>query len=266
MKRIVVSMLLLLIMNVAFAQMYVRVNLGYNVPMNSGLLNIDTDYNGSNGQYTVTGVYGSYGSGFSAHAAFGGGFGSGILGYDIEAGYLMGKKYEVINHTVSGNYVSDWTYTKQSKSIQFAPAITFTAGTGSFHPFARLGPVIGITSIKDRTEWDASNSPHSVEEYKYSGGIAFGFKGVVGVAYTLNDLMDLYAEIDFISMSYTAKKRKLEEFSEDGEDRMEDVPEERREEDLEKEYELGGEEYTPPVREPLPMGSLGIQLGLKIKL
>jgi hypothetical protein len=265
MKRIVVSALLLLLMNVAFAQMYVRVNLGYNVPMNSGLLNIDTDYNGSNGQYTLTGVYGSYGSGFSAHAAFGGGFGSGILGYDIEAGYLMGKKYEVIDHAVSGNSFSDWTYIRQAKSIQFAPSLTFTAGTGSFHPFARLGPVIGITSIKDRTEWDTNNSPHYVQEYKYSGGIAFGFKGVVGVAYTLNDLMDLYAEIDFISMSYSATKRKLEEYSEDGEDRMEDVPEDRREEDLEKEYEVGGEEYSPPVREPLPMGSIGIQLGLKIK-
>jgi hypothetical protein len=58
----------------------------------------------------------------------------------------------------------------------------------------------------------------------------------------------------------------LEEYTRDGEDRTGDIPEERRDEDLEKEYEVGGEEYIPPVREPLPMGSLGIQLGLKIKL
>jgi hypothetical protein len=266
MKRIVVSMLMLLVVNLAFAQMYVRVNVGYNLPMNSGLLYEDEDYNSQTGKYTISGLYGSYGAGISAHAAFGGGFGNGVLGYDVELGYLMGKKYEIVDHSVNGSFFSDWTYSKQAKSFQIAPSITFTAGTGNFHPFARMGPVIGITSIKDHVELQQTNSPHWIQEYKYHGGIAFGFKGVVGVAYTLNDMMDLYAEIDFISMSYSAKKRKLEEYTRDGEDRTEDIPEERRDEDLEKEYEVGGEEYIPPVREPLPMGSLGIQLGLKIKL
>ena len=209
MKRIVVSMLLLLIINAAFAQMYVRVNLGYNLPMNSGLLAVDQDYNGSTSKYSVKGVYGSYGSGLSAHAAFGGGFGNGVVGYDIEVGYLKGKKYETDEISDNGSFNSTTKYSIQASSIQFAPSITFTAGTGNFHPFARMGPVIAITSIKDRDEWETTNSPKYVMEYKYSGGIALGFKGAVGVAYSLNDMMDLFAEIDFISMSYSAKKRKI---------------------------------------------------------
>jgi hypothetical protein len=266
MKRIVVSMLLLLVTNIAFAQMYVRANLGYNLPMNSGLLATQTDYDGTTGTRTVSGVYGSYGSGFSGHVAFGGGFGNGIMGYDVELGFLKGKKYEHGFNSVNGNFNSTSMYTVHASSFQFAPSVTFTAGTGSIHPFARLGPVLAITSIKDRQEWQNTGSPTYVTEYKYYGGVAFGFKGVFGVAYTLNDLLDLCAEIDFISMSYAATKRKMEEYSEDGEDIKDQLNPERLEEDIDKEFEVEGEESSPPMREPLPMGSIGIQLGLKIKL
>lgn len=266
MKRILVSMFMLLLVSTTFAQVYVRVNVGYNLPMNSALLMVDDDYNSSSGTWNLSGVYGSYGSGFSAHAAFGGGFGNGVLGYDIEAGYLVGKKYEVVNsYAYSNNNLSETTNTGYARSIQFAPALTFTAGTGDLHPFARLGPVIGVTSITKREEWKATGEPLYVQEYKYSGGVAFGFKGVVGVAYSLSAVVDLFAEVDFISMSYTATKRKLEELSVDGEDQKDQIPQDRLEEDLEKDYEIGGEEYFPPVREPAPMGSIGLQFGVKFK-
>lgn len=264
MKRIVVSMLFLTAMNVAFAQ-YVRVNLGYNLPINSGLLAVDQDYNQSTSKYTYSGVYGSFGSGFSGHVAFGGGFGNGIMGYDVELGFLSGKKYETGYSTDNGSFQSHSNYTMQATSFQFAPSVTFTAGTGSIHPFARMGPVLAMTSLKDRQEWGNTDSPEYVMEYKYYGGVAIGFKGVVGVAFTLNELMDLFAEVDFISMSYSAKKRKVEEYTEDGQDIKSDLNPERLEEDLEKEYEVNGEQYFPPMREPQPMGSIGIQLGLKLK-
>jgi hypothetical protein len=265
MKRIVVSLLMLLAINAAFAQKYVRINLGYNLPINSGLLAVEQKYNGATSRYTYEGVYGSYGSGLSAHVAFGGGFGNGIMGYDVELGFLKGKKYETTSGSINGNFNSTTTYNVQATSFQFAPSVTFTAGTGNIHPFARIGPVIAMTSIKDHGEWQNTNSPKYVMEYKYSGGIAFGFKGVVGVAFTLNELMDLFAEVDFISMSYSPKKRKVQEYTEDGDDITDDLDPKRLEEDLEKEYEVGGEEYFPPVRKPLPMGSLGIQLGIKFK-
>jgi hypothetical protein len=265
MKRIVVSIWLVMLTSASFAQIYVRANVGYNLPMNSSLIGVEEHYDNVSDEYRLTGVYGSYGTGFSANIAFGGGFKSGIVGYDIEVGYLMGKTHKTEEVYESTNYNANNQFTRKAKSIQIAPSITFTGGTGNFHPFARMGPVIALTTVVEHADYDNTYSNQWTQEYKYSGGISLGFKGVLGIGYSLNESLDLFTELDFIAMAYSPKKREITEYTVMGEDRRDQLPEEILEEDIEDEVVVEGEGSTPPMKEPLSMGSIGLQFGVKFK-
>jgi hypothetical protein len=261
MKRIVVSICFLVLLSQSHAQVYVRVNAGYNIPISSSLIGYEEHYDGA--KATTKGVYGSYGKGFSANVAFGGMFKNGVLGYDLEVGYLVGKEYSSTSDYSSQAYESTYEQVIGAKSIQIAPSLSFTVGTKKLQPFARMGPVIAITTLKGEETSTANYTYDYSTKYKYTGSVSLGFKGVVGVSYAINERVQIFTEMNFISMSYAPNKREITEFEVDGVDRMDDLDPEQIEVDIEDEYTTEGEENEPPIKEFYSMGSIGLQFGAK---
>jgi hypothetical protein len=267
MKKILLSVLSLLLVTSSFSQIYVRVSAGYNLPAASEQLGVSehSTYDPVDGyKNSAKGVYGSFGSGFVAHLAFGGAIKGGILGYDVDFGYLKGKAYDITEVDQSGSYVSENTASFNATSIQISPALTFTTGTGSFQPFARFGPTIAISKLmREETYYQSYYNSTTIWEYEYTGGLNIGLKGVVGCSYQLSDKMQVYVEADFVSLAYAPKKRTITRYEQNGVDGLGQIDPKLVEVEFEKEDSNTGEYGVPEVRPTFPMSSLGFQGGIK---
>lgn len=267
MKKLTLSLLALLILATsAFAQFYIRASVGYNLPAASEQIgqNRHTVSDQTGYTTTLTGVYGSFGSGITGHFAFGGQFKGGMLGYDLDLGYVKGKGYETTNKNESGAYYDQYTTSYDSRSIQISPALTFTTGTGNFQPFARLGPTFAISSItREETDFDSYYNFTDVIEYEFKGGVNIGLKGVVGCSYQLSEKLKLYIEADFVSVAYSPKKRTMTRYEQNGVDNLPNVDPKYVTVEFEKEQTTTTDFYTIEVRPSFPMSSIGFQGGIK---
>jgi hypothetical protein len=248
----------------AFAQgSYVRFNVGYGMPLGSQQVGSDQTYNSNTEEETEKGIYGSYGSGLYIQAAYGVSL-KGIVGLDFEVGYLAGKKYEskltTIGFDVNGTMVT------KANGFSFAPSITFTAQDGNIIPYSRVGPVIGLYKIISETDLDIFGSDLAYEE-EYTGGLAFGFKGSVGVIFNPASKWQFFSEINFITMSYSPKKGEVKKFTIDGESMLDDFSSEERNFKFKDSITTDGEqESNDRVKESLPFGSISIQAGIRFKI
>jgi hypothetical protein len=267
MKKLILCISFMTMISTAFAQLYVRANVGYNLPMGAQLIGTEEHYvEVPNEGYFTTykGVYGSLGAGISFRAAVGGNLKNGILGYDVEVGYLIGKKYDVNSHSDNSINQSHDDHTYKSSAIQIAPSLTFTTGAGKFQPFARIGPMVSFATLKEEQHYSNTYYDENITySTKYSGGISVGFKGVVGVTYGISESLLLFAELDFISLSHSPKKRKITGFTYNGQDRLNTIDPEDIEIEFEKEETLESEEGEPTIRPTYAMGSVGLQVGVK---
>lgn len=268
MKKIILSLALLCSALSAFSQLYIRLDAGYGLPINGEHIGTQTNvkYDINNGGYTgkVEGVYGSFGSGMSFHLAAGATI-NGVLGYDVEVGYLLGKKYSTKSSLFDGTYTEKNETEMFSRSFQIAPSLSFTAGTGNIQPYTRIGPVIGINKLKNEdTQSDDYNNLKEVREFEYTGGISVGLKGVVGVSFKAGDKINVFGEVSFVSMSYTPKERELTSYTVNGDDALDSVPKENRKVDFKKEVDYG--DSNSSVQNKFSMGSMGIQVGIKYML
>ena len=265
MKRILLSFCFLLMICPAFSQIYLRANIGYNLPVGKSLIDYEEHYVAANADAaTLKGVYGSYGTGLSFQLGFGGAFSNAILGYDIELSYVLGKKHDFSSEYVSDFYESRSDGTRQSRSFQFAPSLTFTAVTGKFQPFVRVGPVLAITKVEYKESAFENYTPSAYTyEFEYTGDLQIGFKGALGVSYPLNDHIHLFTEMNFISLTFAPDKRKTTAHTEDGEDAMSDIDPDDIEIELVEEAELEGEGPTPTLKSSYSMSTLGLQFGVR---
>lgn len=269
MKRILCIAVLALSSGSAFAQLYVRANIGYNLPVNSQSLgsNYRQVYNTETSQYEISeeAVDGSFGSGLSFNLGVGGTI-NGALGYDIELGYLIGKEYSSQEYFSNGSYIDQYKRTMSSSSFQIAPALTFTAGTGNIQPYTRMGPVIAITKLKaEEAEYDTYSGIDDLYESEYTGGINLGFKGVLGVTFNSDKKLQFFGEASFISMSASPKKAELIAYTADGEDALDSIPEEQRTVKF-KDKITSDDDGNVALRQKFSMGSLGFQVGIKYLL
>jgi hypothetical protein len=268
MKKILCVAMLLTSISTAFAQLYVRGNIGYNLPANGQAMGSDSRqvYNSQTGvtKRSDEVVNGSYGSGLSFHAGVGASI-NGTLGYDVELGYLVGKKYSTQYYYSTGSYVDQSENETSSSSFQIAPSLTFTAGAGSFQPYTRVGPVIAISKLK--SEESASNTYTGInetQEYEYTGGVSLGFKGVLGVLLNTDKKLQFFGELSFVSMSYAPKERELTAYTVNGDDALSSVPKEQRTIDLKD--KITQDDTNSELREKYSLGSLGVQVGARFML
>lgn len=269
MKKLVCLAALVLSTASAFAQLYVRGNIGYNLPGGSQVIgtNYDQYYVGQTGvnESTTERVYGSFGSGLSFHVGVGASI-NGMLGYDVEVGYVVGKKYSE-KQTYADNFGVDRYHTETwAGSIQIAPSLTFTAGTGNIQPYTRVGPVLGFTKMK--REYSESDSYNDVEfkyEYELTGGVSIGFKGVLGVNFNAGKKIQFFSEISFVSMSTAPKEIEITALTVNGEDALNSIPKEERKTKLKDKID-SDDQSNVDLREKYSMGSIGLQVGVKYVL
>lgn len=268
MKKIVLSTVLLCSVIAAYSQLYVRLDVGYGLPVNGEQIGTETNekYDFNVGAYTgkTGGVYGSFGSGLSFHVAAGATI-NGVLGYDVELGYLLGKKYSLKSSSFDGTYTETNETELSSRSFQIAPSLTFTAGTGNIHPYTRIGPVIGINTIRnEEKQFDDYNNLKEVREYELTGGVSIGLKGVLGVSFNAGKKISIFGEASFVSMSYTPKEGELTGYTVNGDDALDSVPKENRKVKFKKEVDYT--DTNSNVQEKYSLGSLGLQIGVKYLL
>lgn len=268
MKRIICFVVLILSAGSAFAQLYVRGNIGYNLPANAQ--NIGTNYkeiyNEGTGEFETSNevVNGSFGSGLSFNLGFGASI-NGTIGYDVDLGYLLGKEY-----STNYRYVVFDTETEDSEmkssSFQIAPSLTFTSGTGNIQPYTRMGPVLGFTKLKyTESRTDTYPAIDEKKETELSGGISFGFKGVLGVTLNAEKKIQFYGEVNFLSMSYAPKEGEITAYTANGQDALSSLSKEERNFEFKDKLSNDDNPYTQ-LREKHSMGSFGIQVGVKYVL
>ncbi len=244
---------------------YVSANLGYGFPMSSQ--DISNYVNTTSGSNSTTNeqIFLSFGKGFN----FGGTFGymfSKNVGAELGISYLMGGKTKA-NDDYSGG---ETNYSFSGKMLRFIPSLVISAGAEGLNPYAKFGFVIGKGSLKQEFE-DVDNSNVMKGKLKYNGGMSFGVNATVGVSFGLNDKMSMFAELNSVNMSYAPKKAEYTELTYNGKDMLPDLTTSIKEiEFVDKITNTG----TPPpdsepseqLKEKMPFGSLGINIGIIFKL
>jgi hypothetical protein len=265
---------------------YVRFNVGYGLPMSPQSLgsSYSSTYNFSSQNYSesITGNYGSYGSGLTLNVGYGIAL-QGILGLDLEVSYLAGnenKGYSSKSTYTGTGYTETETYENIRKATGFsvAPAISLTAQDGKIVPYSRIGPVFGMYKMMstwniDYYENDGGDiyTENYILEEEYTGGISVGFKGSLGVIFNPTSNIQFFSEVNFVSMSFAPKQGKITKFTEDGVDQTDEIPPEYKEfEFKDKVTDLDFESDFLPIGDRIiekhPLGSLALQVGIRFKL
>ncbi len=246
---------------------YVSFNAGYGFPMNAqdmGFYGLSNNTS-NNTATTYTASKGSLGKGFNAGVAFGHMF-TPYVGAEIGISYLVGAKTEA-SESQQNTYQAD--YSLSANMFRIVPAIVFSAGLEKFNPYARLGLVVGSSSIKysDAGNDDGGNFTNT---QKLNGGLSMGFNGSVGASFSLNDKMSLFGELNMVSLSYAPEKSKLTEATRDGVDQLPNYPTSYKEIEFVDSYSY--DYRTPPpdtepskqLKQYFSYGSIGVNFGLKV--
>lgn len=187
---------------------------------------------------------------------------------DLEEGMYL---YKSIGSTGTLKFKSDMLY--------LVPAVVISPDFESkTRPYARLGVLIGIMpSMTTKMDITTTNEPYdafaetanTVSTIKYSGGVAFGGSFALGCDFNLSDLLAIYAEIYYDALSYAPTKGKFKKCELNGEDMLPRMTTY----DKEVEFVKDLTDFVPNDNEPdqqlkhsYPLNSLGLNIGLKIKL
>src|SRR5688572_24635939 len=241
MKKITTLLLLLAFFGTSQAQgVYFKAGGGYAVPIASDqigekYLTVAT-YDGVNTSTydnTKEVVKGSYGAGVNFNVGGGYMFNE-FLGVELNFQYTQSKKYETgdIYTYESPDYTEDDRTLAQnfSKAFYINPSFIITPGAGTKVPYGRFGIIAGAPTVKgeettvDRISYYPEPSTGS-RKWEYTGGISFGFQGAVGMNWMISDKIDLFTEVNFVSMTYYADEWELTEYKEYGYDYLPDTPE-----------------------------------------
>ena len=261
-----------------FAQgLFVKLNTGYSLSSNnSGDYFYNTTYT-DNG-YSRELVNRSLSTGLNFGGSVGYMFNSN-LGFELGLSYLKG-----LASTTSSEYdgYGEFEQSEISSSMfRIAPSIVLIADMPNLNPYARFGVILGSGKIKEgyslhyigKKSLNATNADYDeIVEYEYSGSLAFGFSGSLGVLYGLSEKLSFFGEVNFSNMSYAPEKRKMVKFNLYGEDILSDLTVRDKEiifvNKLTYEWE-GNQPSDQPSKElkrSYPFGNYGVNFGLRIGL
>ena len=250
MKSLIISIALALVTLTPFTlksqNFYFSVGTGYGVAMNqeNGTLQNEKqvtilDVSGSNSyQTTYENVPLSLGKGFN----FGGSLGytfSDYLAVDLGVSYLVGGKTtgEYTSHRTEILPGSTMTYeTKSSRTLysnmfRVMPTFVINPNLEKFNPYVKMGVVFGFGKMYSNYEYSSSSSspvgPSPFTESskeEFTGGMAFGITGSIGVTYPITEKISVYVEANYMGMSYAPSKSSVIEFSQNGQDNLDQMP------------------------------------------
>lgn len=266
--------------------LYIRVGGGYGLPIGTTSLGEKYLYEQNSTTTTTTNTYSvknvkaSYGAGGNFNFAIGYKFNENII-FDFGIQYLMSNKfqtYDINNYISTGTpTVSRNVTTTSAKAFLFDPAVIFTAGFGKGAPYAKFGVVLGVPTLtKNFSAFDNTDGTSAREETtKYNKGIGVGYQGAVGYTWKLTEKLDLFSEIDFVSMTYYAGKSTMTKYlySNDGVTYTNNLPNmlvSQKETVYKNSFDPGvtndGTKPSVALKESTPFSSISLQAGIRFLL
>ncbi len=244
-------------------QSYIRVNTGYSL----GAIKSDFyDFQPwliSNADGPIENNSFSLGQGFNIGGAYGYMFNKHV-GAEIAASYFMGGKSTL--RTTSDDVMTSIDQSVQM--FQFAPSFVLQAGFEKWNPYARVGMVFGLGSIDQTMSWSWENN-QARDKSTYSGSLALGFTGSLGINYTMNEKFSLFAECTFIGLNYAPTEGRTYESTLNGQNRLDDLAINQKEFIFSDDYDANADVdiNQPSVlqRKYYPMSSFGLNIGLQMK-
>ncbi len=278
---------LTILTSASFAQgIFFKAGAGYAIPMASQSIGEKylyvEDYTDNNqiSKATSENVSGSFGAGINFNVGAGFMFNE-FIGVELNVQYTQGKKFETSeistytdNFSTSSQKEITETY---SKGLYINPSFIITSARGSKIPYGRFGVIVGSPTISGESSdvGKVSYYPDLQDvrnrKWEYSKGISIGLQGAVGINWMLSDKIDLFTEVNFISMSYYAEEYNLTEDTYNGNDNLQDLSVSEKKIIFKKEIALVGESQDPDkpseaLREGSAFSSLSLQVGIRFLL
>lgn len=280
-KQLLLIFSLGVVLSASAQGIYFKVGAGYALPVATDVIgqkNIHTeDYSGTNNidEYSNESVSGSFGAG--TNFLVGGGFMfTENIGVELNVQYTMSKKYEtgdVSTYTYDNATYNDRTLTQNfANTIYLNPALVITPGAGSKAPYGRFGLIIGAPKLKTEEEYyyDGDGVFTGTTKWEYTGNTAVGFQGAVGMNWMLTDKIDLFTEVNFVSLTYYPGKGKMTENIGNGNDNLPDTDTYYKEvvfkDTIDPNKPMNPDEPREMLRQSRAFSSLGVQVGITYSL
>jgi hypothetical protein len=285
-KTLTLLSLVILFSSVLSAQsLYIRVGGGYGLPIGTASIGEKYLYNQINTTITSTttsakNVRASYGAGGNFNFAIGYKFNENII-FDLGIQYLMSNKFQtsdIRNYTYStSSSISRDVITTSAKAFLFDPSVIFTAGFGKGAPYAKFGIIIGTPTLtKNESSFDNTDGTSAYNQtWKYNKGIGVGYQGAVGYSWKLSDKLDLFSEVNFVSMTYYAGESNMTKFqrSNDGitfTDNLPNLQVSQKQTVYKNSFDPSvpndGTKPTIALKEATPFSSISLQVGIRFLL
>jgi hypothetical protein len=246
---------------------YTRLGIGVSGGISS---NLDLLYSysntGSGRQVTVVPV--GFGRGFTGVAAFGYNV-SKYISFEFGVSQFMGlPKYADSVMKFPGGF-ADQAYVK-GNMLSLLPAIVIRPGLGDVDPYARIGFILGIRPVINATAdfTNASTNPPQESEAirHYYGGVAAGLNAALGVSWTINALISLYAECNFSSINYSPKYSEVVFYEKNGVDQLSTLTVKQTKTEyysnIRPDEEIPDTSPDKALRKSLPFSNAGISFGI----
>ena len=162
------------------------------------------------------GVYGTLGKGLGFEGAIG--YKGENLGIEVGVSYLLKSSIETTNIYNSNSSVSSTTSTYESSMMAINPSLVFATDVGFY---GRAGAVLGFPKFASKRYSESPGSPTGIEDQttKYSGNMALGLMGALGVAVG-SGAVRLYVEVDVVSLTWAPASSEITEYTVNGKDQL----------------------------------------------
>lgn len=258
---------------------FVSFNAGYSTRISSQ--NIDfldfynRTYNENSTKYEQVNV--SLGKGLSFEGTFGYMFNENI-GTELGVSYLLGSSTEAKRIENYTDYISTQSIINiSSNMLRINPSVLLKTKGNVLNPYAKLGIVIGVGKILFGSASTGKYIDSEVElnqemNLELDGGFAFGISSAIGADFTSYDNMSFFAEINTINMSYAPTKGEVTKFNENGENQLTSLTVSEKEVEFVDSYTRNynndeiDSEPSKELKQKFPFSSIGLNIGLRIKL
>lgn len=233
MKKLIISLIFIFIVNITNAQLKIAVSSGYQYPfsksvMSASVYGLNTNINNSNNanDHLHDFIKGSLGSGNSYQFAIGYLFNKNIS-LDLNIGYNNNSKFTL--HVVNGdaNAYNDKLYTIQAKDyILFTPNITYyyfnKSKVSSYINFGLVLATNGYVNYSLTLKSKEDNEPENIYEREWKAITKFrpGLKTNIGIQYALKKYFKIFAELNSTNMNLNYKNASMTKYTINGFDKM----------------------------------------------
>ena len=221
-KHLLILALFFLLGGLAQAQnFYTRLGVGVSGGISNNLdLLYSYSNNGSGRMVTVVPV--GLGRGFTGVAAFGFNASKYIsLEFGISEFIGLPKYADSVMKFPGGSAVQAHV---KGNMLSLNPAIVIHPGLGDIDPYARIGFILGIRptvrATADFTNASMNPPDESQAIRQYYGGVAAGLNAALGVKWTVDPLISLFAECSFSSINYSPRYSEVIYYEKNGVDQL----------------------------------------------